>query len=175
MNLRPIQGILDWRQRPVLLPAAAGPLEIPLQPSVRLRRFRWLLLALIGCHVAALLVERHWAVAAVTGLCGAIIALAAQARGPVRLLVRADGRCFLFGPAGDCEEATLQSGSMFLGSHVLLVWSGAAGGYRMVLGPDNLAGGQLAALRRRLSRAAAGSGTALHSVAAQGSKSPNSP
>jgi hypothetical protein len=154
-------------------------IELPLRPSRTLRRARWLLLVLQSCFVLELLLERHWAAAILAGLCGFTGMSAGQSRMPCRLQLHADGECFAFDRAGDRHRVILLPSTVVLGSHVLLVWRCAQGRRSVLLGPDNVEAGQLAALRRRLSRAAvtvgAGSGTALHSVAVQGSNSPNSP
>ena len=159
----------SWHEPPPRLHAAATALELPLRPSSRLRVALWLLRLLILVYVAQLALERHWLAASLVAL------LAVAFRGGRvcrwRCLRLETDRLFLISSGGGMQPVCLGAGAMRLGSHLLLVLRSSDGGHCVLLGPDNLAAGQLAALMRRLPDGTAAALTALHSVAASGSKS----
>lgn len=75
-----------------------------------------------------------------------------------RLVVEGSGAVRLETSGGPCP-VTLDRRSLRLGPHLLLVLRSPAGrSFRLLLGPDNLAPAELAALRRRLRRLATGVG-----------------
>lgn len=144
-------------------------LVLPLRPSPRwraaLRLLRWLVVA----HAVELLLTRHWLAAMLVAMLAACCLTGGRSpRG--RYLRLEPGRMCLVHPGGVLEEVRLGSGSMRLGPHLLLVLQGGNGIHRVLLGPDNVAVRELAALKRRLPGGMA-STTALHSAAATGSKS----
>jgi hypothetical protein len=134
---------------------------LPLLPSPRLRRLLLLLGGLALVHVVELWRHGHPLAAAVT-LLGGVGSWAWQrarqprARRPRRLLVTADGRVFLQLGDGAVEQASVGSASLRLGRSLLLVLRCGKRRHRLLLGPDNLARGQLAALQRRLPRGTGG-------------------
>jgi hypothetical protein len=163
-----------WRESPACLLPATAPLELPLRPSTRLRALRKLLGLLILTYVLELLLEGHWLAVSLVML--AAVAMHSDGRSRWRCLrLEMDGRLYLIGPDGTAEQAWLKACGLHLGPHLLLVLHSCSGTHRALLGPDNLAAGQLAALRRRLPGGTAGAVTALHSVAAPGSKSTTPP
>jgi hypothetical protein len=112
-------------------------------------------------HVAELWRHGHQLAATVTLLSGAggwawQRARRPRARQPRRLLVTADGRVFLQLRDGAVEQASVGAASLRLGSTLLLVLRCGKRRHRLLLGPDNLARGQLAALQRRLPRGTGG-------------------
>lgn len=102
-------------------------------------------LALLGHLLAALLV------AALPLACraGARLGRGPQPA-PQRLVLTAQGRVHLLAPDGVFEEVRVAPASLRLGPWLLLCLEGAAGRWRLLLGPDNVGSGPLAALRRRL-------------------------
>jgi hypothetical protein len=158
-----------WAAAPPQPCSATQVLLLPLRPSPRwraaLRLLRWLAVA----HAVELLLTRHWLPALLVAMLAAFCLTGGRSpRG--RYLRLEPGRMCLVHPGGVLEEVRLGSGSMRLGAHLLLVLHGGNGIDRLLLGPDNLAPGELAALNRRLPGGMA-STTALHSAAATGSKS----
>lgn len=165
-----VQVLCDlWRVAPPRLLPGAHALDLPLRPSPRLRRVRFLLRILALACVVELLVQRHW-------LAAALIATASACRwssaGPALRCLRleADGRIFLTLADGRVAEAWLAPGGVRIGSHVVLVLRSFAGTRRLLFGPDNLGEMELAGLGRRLSGGTASAGSGLHSVTAHGSK-----
>lgn len=67
-----------------------------------------------------------------------------------RLRVEPDGQLLLISQGGESLEVRLGPGGVRLGQHLLLVLRSGRGLHRLLLGPDNLTAGQLAALKRRL-------------------------
>ena len=160
-----------WREPALQLRTASESLELPLLPSPRLRSARRLLLSLIGLYVLELLWTGHWLAALLTVLAATTFRhRRASVADPCCLVLAADGRLFLRRTTGLDEEVRLSPASLRLGLHLLLVLRGKRSTIRLLLGPDNLAPVLLAALKRRLPSGTVVLATALHSVAAQGSK-----
>jgi hypothetical protein len=117
-----------------------------------------------------LMLTGHWlaagAVAVTAVLGGWPPGQGKSGRRPRQLVIATDGRLLLDYPEGEMKEAQLLRQSMRLGSHVLLVLAAGGHVHRLLLGPDNLNPGQLAALKCRLPAGSAPPGTALHSPAA---------
>lgn len=144
-----------WRENPPGLPEATHGLQIPLRPSPAVRRGRWLIHALMGIYLVQLLLLDHFVVGAMVALLAAASGWQCRGRNsPVttaqRLLLSADGRVHLLEAGGRVVAAVLHPSSMRLGPWLLLVLQVETGTRRLLLGPDNVAPGQLAALRRRV-------------------------
>lgn len=172
---------LWWAPSPRLRPAPET-LELPLQPSPRLRKARALLLSSIFLYGLELLLTGHWlALAATVGVAavgfGPWCRLPRSGRPePRHLVLAASGRLILTYPGDREEDVCLSARSLRLGSHLLLVLEGAGRTHRLLLGPDNLAPAELAALRRRLPAGpVAAAATALNSVAAPDSNPAHEP
>lgn len=158
-----------WSAAPPQPCSAMQVLVLPLRPSPRWRATLRLLRWLVAAHALELLLTRHWLAAMLVAMLAACCLTGGRSpRG--RYLRLESGRMCLVHPGGVLEEVRLGSGSMRLGPHLLLVLQGGKGIHRVLLGPDNVAARELAALNRRLPGGTA-SMTALHSVAATGSKS----
>lgn len=147
-----------WHESPPLpRPSRAG-LDIPLRPSPLLRHLAR------GFGVAQLLfaielgVLRHEEAAVMVLGLVLLPRMAMRWRGdvsvatPRRLLLAADGRIHLLTARGQIQEVQLAGSSLRLGAWLLLGLRGSAGMHRLLLGPDNVAPADLAALRRRLLR-----------------------
>jgi hypothetical protein len=67
-----------------------------------------------------------------------------------RLLLAADGRLHGLTAGGDVMELRLHPASLSLGRWLLLRLQGNGTSHVLLLGPDNMAAGALASLRRRL-------------------------
>jgi hypothetical protein len=164
---------LWWLPQLQLRPVASR-LELPLRPSPWLRNARWMLRAAILLYAVELLLGHHWLAAllvALSAASGLWRGSSSQLRG---LLLAADGRLFLSVHCGGTEEVWLRPESLRIGAHLLLVLRGRHRTCRLLLGPDNLAADELAALKRRLPPEASRP-TGVHSVAAPGSKSSDPP
>lgn len=145
-----------WHEAPPAPRAVSTDLAIPLLPSRLARSTRRLLLLLLPLYGLELLLLGHWLAAT------AIVALALlagwQGRGPGapfrqprRLLLAADGRLHILTVAGELEAVQLHPSSLRLGPWLLLVLCRPGDRpHRLLLGPDNLDGASLAALRRRM-------------------------
>lgn len=162
--LQSLRGRMDraWRAMPGLwkeaapeLPEAAAGLQLPLLPSRMVRRGGWLLLAAQGVYLAQLIYLGHLLVATLVVALGAAFAwnlrrAAGTTRSARRLLLAADGRLHLLDPGGRLLPVRLHPASMRLGPWLLLVLVTGTGPQRLLLGPDNVDPGRLAALRRRV-------------------------
>ncbi len=167
-----------WFLPPLQLRAVSEALELPLRPSPRLRRARRLLDFAILLYALELLATGHLVAAA-----GIVMVLGGLRSGrwilhrpdqPRSLVLAADGSFSLGYAGGRTAAVSLQSESLALGSHLLLVLRGPAHATCRLLGPDNLAPRDLAALKRRLPpRGSSYSG--VHSITAPGSKSSDRP
>jgi hypothetical protein len=157
---------------PLQLRVAPEALELALRPSPRLRLARRALAIAVLLYLLELLLTGHRIAALAIALLVACSSWPWMARVgtspamPQRLVLATDGRLFLEHRGGSLEEVRLRPESLRLGSHVLLVLTGAGRTIRLLLGPDNLAPAQLAALQRRLPAGSAPPATALHSPAA---------
>lgn len=81
---------------------------------------------------------------------------------PCGLKLTADGSIAVRARDGSWRDVHLQSGSVRLGGWLVLHLRATDGSsFRLVLGPDNLEGAALAALRRRLRRPPVGTGALL--------------
>jgi hypothetical protein len=169
---RAVSGL--WHNPPAGVHPAASRLELPLRAAPRRRTALWLLRLLILAYALELLLLRHWLVALlVAGL--AVACLPGHRASGLRCLwLEGDGRLFLIRETGGVEQVWLGSAALRLGPYLLLVLHGVTGSRHLLLGPDNLAAAELAALGRRLAGGTASPATALHSVAAPGSKSTDS-
>lgn len=155
--MRPLQAAPRlWREALPRPAAASHALDIPLVPSPLARRAFAVLLAAQLLHAIELLLLQHLvmagavlAVAVVLGL-GRRRAMRTSAATPRRLLLLADGRLCLLLAGGAVEPATLLPQSLRLGAWLLLVLRSGTATHRLLIGPDNLAAGPLATLRRRL-------------------------
>jgi hypothetical protein len=92
-----------------------------------------------------------------------------------QLLCAGDGNLSLVFANHAVEAVSLSPSSLRLGRHLLLVLQGPIRVHRLLLGPDNLAPSELAALNRRLPTATVVPGTALHSLAAHRGRSAGQP
>jgi hypothetical protein len=92
--------------------------------------------------------------------------MGARCAAPRSLILATEGRLFLETGEGRLQQVWLRPESLRLGPHVLLVLTAHDRTIRLLLGPDNLAAAQLAALKCRLPAGPAPPGTALHSPAA---------
>jgi hypothetical protein len=160
-----------WREPQSCPHPATTALELSLRPSPRLRGVLWLLRLLILAYAGELVLAQHGTAASLVlmlAVAGLWRARAPRGRG---LRLEADGRLFLRLDDDSTRQVWLAGSGLRLGSHLLLVLRSGKSCHRVLLGPDNLAAGELAALQRRLPITAAAGATALHSVAAPGSKS----
>ncbi len=163
-----------WFAPPLQLRAAEALLELPLRPAPRLRVARRVLLLLILGYALELTLTGHrammlLALLAATGFGPVPRVFRADRKIPDHLLLLPDGRLWI-SYSGAVEEVTLQPESMRLGPHLLLVLRDGRHSLRLLLGPDNLAAADLAALRRRLPSGPVAPATALHSPPASGSQ-----
>jgi hypothetical protein len=145
-----------WREPAPEPRPAPDSLDLPLRPSPLGRRAARLFLATQLLFVFELALFGHWWLAL------AALALAARfawlwvrsgrsAPGsPRRLLLAADGRCHLLTVSGTVEELALHPASLRLGRWLLLLFRSGGRTHRFLLGPDNLAPAELAALQRRI-------------------------
>jgi hypothetical protein len=167
-----------WREQP-------GPgweqLTFPLRSSQRLRIAALATGAGSLAYAMELVLKGHWFVAAGLLVSAGLTVWrvrATRARNsslPVQLTCASDGQLSLVLASGDIESVTLQPRSVRLGSHLLLILRGPKRTHCLLLGPDNLAPSELAALKRRLPTATAVPGTALHSLAASRGRSADPP
>jgi hypothetical protein len=122
-----------------------------------------------------LLLSHHWLAAPGVALLIGMATWPVRARRARSLRLASDGTWWLQWHTGTWEQMGLHPGSLRLGDHLLVVLQGSSGIQRLVLGPDNLAPRELAALRRRLRAGPMAGASALHSVAAPGSQSSELP
>lgn len=122
-----------------------------------------------------LALRHHLVAAAVVAVIAGIGHWPARRNQPRCLRFERDGSLRLQWHAGSWEQMWLSATSLRLGEHVLLVLRGSTRVQRLLLGPDNLARHELAALRRRLRAGPTSGASALHSVAAPGSHSTELP
>lgn len=151
-----------WQAPPPALRESPAGLELPLLPSPRLRQALRLLGCLAVLHAAELFRHGHPLAAflMLAGTGGALWAWRLSGRlwpaRPRRLVLAADGQIYLQLYGGAVEPATLGGASLRLGRRLLLVLQCRKRRYRLLLGPDNLAPAELAALQRRLPFGAGG-------------------
>jgi hypothetical protein len=142
-----------WKEpAPQLRPASHG-IQLFLQPSRLVRHLGRLFMLLVLGYVAELLLLGQWMMATGAAVLAALYLWSCRHGRAVparRLLIGSDGRVHLLGVAGEPTPASIHPSSMRLGPWLLLVLHDHAGVHRLLLGPDNLEAGQLAALRRRL-------------------------
>ncbi len=147
-------------------------LELALYPSSRLRRAARCLVVALLAYTFELGFRGHPFAALALLLFTSVAAWrwrawhALDSSTPRHLRCTSDGRLSLVSATGNVEEVSLQPESLRFGRHLLLVLRGSTRRHRVLLGPDNLAPGELAALNRRLPMATVVPGTALHSLAA---------
>lgn len=162
--------------RPLWFRHASEPLALPLRPSSRLRIAAAILVLAVLLYLLELVVTGHWLAAAGMAVMGACLAWPwkreASATRPQQLVISPDGQLFLESGGQRIGKAQLHPQSLRLGSHVLLVLVLGTRRHRLLLGPDNLAPVQLAALKCRLPMGSAPAGTALHSRPASGRSHP---
>jgi hypothetical protein len=170
-----------WRDSPLQLRPAPERLELPLRPSPRLRGAALTSLLALLAYTLQLAVHGHLVAAAVMLLfTGAATwqwrLRSSQDGGSLRqLLCAGDGNLSLVFANHAVEAVSLSPSSLRLGRHLLLVLQGPTRVHRLLLGPDNLAPSELAALNRRLPTATVVPGTALHSLAAHRGRSAGQP
>lgn len=142
-----------WNEpAPQLRPVSHG-IQLSLQPSRLARHLGRLFMLLVLGYVVELLLLGEWMMAGGAAVLAALYLWSCRrgCAGPARrLLVGSDGRLHLLGIAGEPTLATIHPSSVRLGPWVLLVLHDHAGVHRLLLGPDNLEAGHMAALRRRL-------------------------
>ena len=160
-----------WQDAPVLLRPVPETLELALRPSRRLRMARRALTGLIALYVVELWLRRHLAAVPVVALFAGIGLWPSRRNRPRALRIEPGGSLCLQWHDGSWVQVRLCASTVLSGTHVLLVLRANRQVRRVLLGPDNLAPRQLAALRRRLRAGPARGGSALHSVAAPGSHS----
>jgi hypothetical protein len=122
-----------------------------------------------------LVLRLHLLAAAAVALITALGLWPARSHRARTLRIDPDGSVWLQWHAGTWEAVQLSPASLYLGGCVLLVLRGNRRVLRLLLGPDNLAPRDLAALRRRLRAAPGGGASALHSAAAPGRHSSTFP
>lgn len=143
-----------WQEPAPQLRPVSHCIQLSLQSSRLARRVKWLFISLNLLYVIELALLGHWLMAAAAivlaalhGWVGRTGHAAASSR---RLLIGSDGRLHLLRVSGELEPVSLHPSSLRLGPWLLLVLRERAGVHRLLLGPDNLEAGQLAALRRRV-------------------------
>jgi hypothetical protein len=142
-----------WMEPAPQLRAASHGIQLSLRPSRLVRHLGRLFMLLVLGYVAELLLRGQWVMAAGAAVLAALCLWSFRRGRAVlarRLLIGSDGRVHLLDVAGELIPATIHQSSVRLGPWVLLVLHEQAGVHRLLLGPDNLEAGQLAALRRRL-------------------------
>lgn len=146
-----------WREPAPEPRPASHSLDIALRPSPLGRRAAWLFLAAQLLFMLELALLGHWwqalaasALAAGFGWQWVVRSRRSSPGSARRLLLAADGRCHLLTVSGAVEELALQPASLRLGRWLLLLFRSGGRTHRLLLGPDNLAAAELAALQRRI-------------------------
>lgn len=142
-----------WQEPAAELRPTCHGIQLSLRRSGLVRRLQRLFLVLVLLYLAELALLGQWVIAAVAATLAALHARSCRPGRvalPRRLLIGSYGRLHLLGVAGELTPATIHPASLRLGPWLLLVLQDHAGMHRLLLGPDNLEAGQLAALRRRV-------------------------
>lgn len=105
---------------------------------------------MILAYLLELVLQRHLLAASMVALL-AVTGLWPTRADPWRCLrVEADGQLLLIAAGGRSVQVSPGPGGLRLGPYLLLVLRSDTGSHRILLGPDNVAAGELAALKRRL-------------------------
>jgi hypothetical protein len=105
---------------------------------------------MVAAYVLELVLERHPFAALIVALLSITGLWRTHASPWLCLRVEPDGQLLLIAEGARSVQVSPGPGGLRLGRYLLLVVRSETGSHRMLLGPDNVAAGELAALKRRL-------------------------